>query len=494
MPKLLSQAFANYYDSVKSSSKWHKLLNKLYQDQPFLYEDIKPLIEECLNDDISSSETYFLFLRDFYQILIGFKLSNAPEDRLFGLVYPLYRKLIKHQNFCQGYLSSLYTFVISKMLGLKPPSYIESFDLSSPQLFQSGINQVEYHLPKLHFLSEKALVLCLAGIQMQDVQFINAAIKCCCFLKQLVDSCGYFPNGLWVKENEWHSLDFLCGYTVLFCFAYIVTSHEEYQKIYDNLLKQLEPLLQNHEGLLPLYPLMTKHLEKLSESNSLISTGLTFTKEDLDEINKIFGLASFTLNDIHLNITCSGFQSGIGNLSKGFVKVVSMGPHLLPLGDGKFFGIHRQPILKQRAFKDVETVSSGDSSSFSGWTRVVSLDSKLSDTWLYVQSRLFNKTCFLNFEVKHQKEKKAVYMAFFVKAEKATISKSFHLVPGSLDRYLGTAEAVTFYKESSSLKFSTDSKTEMQVIPLAGHNYFWDADFLLAYNIKDEDKLSFEIY
>ncbi len=493
MPKLLSQAFTDYYDSLSSKDSWDGLISKLYHHQSFLYEDIKPLIEECFGVDIVSNESYLFYTRNFYQLLISFKFSSVSEEEVFQLAYPLYRKLVKHQNFCLGHLSHLYTLIISDFLGFEDQGSLDKLDLSSPALFQSGFAKNENHLPKLQLLAEKALLLCLAGVQMQNLELINSAVKCCYFLKQLVDPSGFFPSGLWIKESEYNNLDILTAYTTLFCFSYFVTSNEEYKVVYEKLLAQFQVQLEKESSVLPLYPLMTKYLQKLCESNPLLYTGLEFSRDDFSDINKLFGLATFTSDVFHLSVTCSGFQSGIGSLSKGDVKIVSMGPHLHPLGDSKSFGIHRLPLLKERSFKDIQCSDKENEGLFSGWTRIVSSDNALSDSWLYIQSKLDAKKCFLNFEIKHQQQKKDVYIAFFVRAEKATISTNFHLLPGSLDRYLGKAEKITLDCGRSSLKLSTDSKTEMQVIPLAGHNYFWDADFLVAYYLEDEKKLSFEI-
>ena len=493
MPKLLCQAFTEYYGSLESKDNWDGLIYKLYNHEAFLYEDIKILVEECSCLEIASSDQYLIFCRNFYQLILSFEFSSISKDEKFDLVYSLYRKLVKHRNYGFGQLTSLYNLVIGYSLGFEDQTFFKKLELDSSNLFQSGNDILGQHLPKIHLLSEKALVLCLTGIQMQNLKLINSSIKCCYFLMQLLDQQCTVPLGLWVKENEFKTSDVFFGYTLLFCFSYLVTSNSEYQEVYERLFSQLDSYLQDQGSLAPLYPLMMKYLEKLRFNKTLIYTGQEFEISDFQEINRLFGLASFKAGKINLNLTCSGIQSGIGTLSKKDIKIVSMGPHLLPLGESSSFGIHRVPSLKERAFKDIESSIKEDKFSFSGWTRVVSQNKNLSDSWLYINAELDDVNCLMNFEIKHQKEKKDVYIAFFVKASKATISTNFHLLPGSLDRYLGKAEKVTFGSISTTLKINTNAKTEMQVIPLAGQGHFWDADFLLAYLLEDEERFSFDI-
>lgn len=494
MSKLLHRAFVDYYHALKSKDSWDFLIHKLYKHETFRYEDIKALVEECFVMDISSSDDYLFFCRDLYQLLMALEFSPDLKEKALDLIYPLYRKLIKYRYWHIGHLADLYLSVISYFLGIEDLSCIDHLDLSSAKLFQSGYKRNEQYLPKKTFLAEKAIILYLTGIQLNDIRFINAAIQCCYFLMQFVDKERCLIAGLWEKETEFNMLEALSGFCLLFqCFSFY-TSQSDHQRIYENLVVHLENYLHKSTRLHSFYPLLNKLIEKVLSTSKPLNFSSESKKIDLQQLNEIFGFRSFCSGELELNLTCSGYHSGIGTLSKKDVKIVSMGPHLAPLGETTVFGIHRIPMLKERAFKDIQSQNEDHRFNFSAWTRLVSDHSQLSDSWLWIQSEVSEQKCRLNFEIKHLKKQKQVYMTFFIKAKKATVSKNFHLIPGSLDRYLGKVEKVQFFSDKASFEIATNSQEKMQVIPLAGQDCFWDADFLLAYVLEDEKKVSFEIY
>ena len=84
----------------------------------------------------------------------------------------------------------------------------------------------------------------------------------------------------------------------------------------------------------------------------------------------------------------------------------------------------------------------------------------------------------------------SVAFSFFVKALRCRVaSQQEFLYPRTLERYEGEVQTVAFEGQDHVLELrSLSCKGTMQVIPLAGGNNFWGADFLVAYLLSAEQR------
>lgn len=144
--------------------------------------------------------------------------------------------------------------------------------------------------------------------------------------------------------------------------------------------------------------------------------------------------------------TWAGRATSLGMIRMGEVEIRAFGPQR----DASQFGIKGVGL--------------------DGWARV----SFLPEVWLHMKPEWEKKRIAFRFVGLET----SMFLAFYVKAPSCTVgSKSF--LPGGLHRFQGEAQEARF--GSVVLKASTVCK--MELIPLAGHGCFWNADFLLLFEI-----------
>lgn len=82
---------------------------------------------------------------------------------------------------------------------------------------------------------------------------------------------------------------------------------------------------------------------------------------------------------------------------------------------------------------------------------------------------------------------------FYVQAKKAELGSDVYLSK-SLRRYKDKSQKVTFEREGSQFSIENRFSCKMELIPLAGDGSFWNADFLLAFEIPVHNpKVSFQM-
>ena len=153
----------------------------------------------------------------------------------------------------------------------------------------------------------------------------------------------------------------------------------------------------------------------------------------------------------------SGEGIPLGVLHAGEIEIPAFGPHAYPLNDPNRFGIRRAYPEERWAATAAEP-----------------------DVWFEAKPNLVQgiiETRFFGL-----KSESPIAFAYYVKAEEAHIEGDI-LKPKHLRRYLGPSKKVTFIKGASRLSLDCEPAVKMEVIPLAGEGCFWNANFLIAYEI-----------
>lgn len=158
--------------------------------------------------------------------------------------------------------------------------------------------------------------------------------------------------------------------------------------------------------------------------------------------------------------TLNGSKAGMGAAQLGTARILAFGPHGHPLSNAHLFGICEAGTewCCAAAQKDV-------------WFQVEPSSSGFS---LHTLGVVFEKP---------------IALVFYVKANECQIEgKVFK--PKSLQRFVGEASTVHF--EGSSI--AIDRPLKIELIPLAGNQSFWGADFLVAFWLSPlSSKISFTI-
>jgi hypothetical protein len=79
------------------------------------------------------------------------------------------------------------------------------------------------------------------------------------------------------------------------------------------------------------------------------------------------------------------------------------------------------------------------------------------------------------------KEWDGLAFAFFVKADEAIVGGT-KIKALSLSQFEGRAQRVYF----KGLEIESEEEMDLKVVPLAGGDFFWGADFLLAFSLRNK--------
>lgn len=187
------------------------------------------------------------------------------------------------------------------------------------------------------------------------------------------------------------------------------------------------------------------------------------------------------LTKIDFTFQFAGEGRSFGALSKGNVEIVAMAPQQLPLGVMENFGIFRKSANGAGEFADIVHIEE----QLSGWLKLCNYGTALPEPgteWLHVD--LKTKNDYLTLTINPKNERSDLYFAFFVKAKEAKVEGRPALKPRSLERIQGQVKEIFFKDADEFLSLRLLNPGDIQVIPLAGGNHFFSANFLVAFPIK----------
>jgi hypothetical protein len=506
MSVTLSQQLELYYDTLKAEG-WSLALREVLGHRPNSPELLEQLRNECLNIQIETKEEYLKFAKSCLALLLLYDQNFFSPEKKIEFFSSLYLKLCEVQYPEEWQLATLYKALIGLLLGEK----VEDIYL---HVMESGVTLREYkghfpeeHLP--HFIKNGELAvlgLILSSLTSNPV-LLKKTLKLVYWLASFLQEDTMFPEGLWMKEDE-YSLSSLCFINALaFQGTSALVSSPSIDQAYHFLQKKIEGFTPRIlSSLESVYPLLQLFLMKCLQESSLTEKMSMELKEiqieserqhALKPHDQYLGYGGYQYDDFSCYCSASGVGSGYACLRKGSVDIVSIGPHFPLLGEMKNYGIYRTPMMKQTPFKDIKMEKSTTAFSFKGWTRVIqenSLSLRPGDCWIYIDLQAKGKRCEMQVRWMNGKATPELLLAFFVKADKVIIDKSYHLQPHTLDRYQGKATEVCFQKKESSLQIKNKEKCLVQVVPLAGDNHFWGAQFLVAYALPKDQETLFEIF
>lgn len=172
------------------------------------------------------------------------------------------------------------------------------------------------------------------------------------------------------------------------------------------------------------------------------------------------GLGYFRNAEKSAALTLCGLGTSLGAVRTKDVEIRAMGPQGFPLGKGEGFGIDRQP----------------DGAFMAGWTRLAASP----EAWMHLKADLKAGTMGLKFM--GLKPEEPVGFVYYVKAGSCSIDGQVYK-PKSLQRFAGSSASFLFRGKESQLKIECEPSLKGQLIPLAGEAGFWNADFLLSFEI-----------
>lgn len=364
-------------------------------------------------------------------------------------------------------------------------------------LLDNGAALIDLHeycpwlsLPYSPYHCEFGTFLSLLALMTERIDFQESALNLAYWQLNTLDCEGIPFAGLFVRETEGTPLPRLCLSYLLFQSASRLTKDSPFNAIAERLLKKIEEhIKKTKEKIDPLWMLIEKWLEKYPIQSQ---EPLELPENIYDPSTALIGYRS---SSGHVLCTLHGAGTGLGTFRLGEdIEIISYGPQYLPLAECKGFGIEGNALSDQGIRRSIIEWRR-HSFLMKGCTRLVDQPAESSlglgifrGIWLevsqeYMKPNLHLKTSFLAFE-----ETESIAFNFFVKASSCVIDGKI-LKPKTLERYEGEVCTIVLQGKESALELRNlvCSKT-MQVIPLAGENHFWGADFLIAYILSPGQK------
>ncbi|MEZ5315728.1 MAG: hypothetical protein R3E91_05955 [Chlamydiales bacterium] len=176
----------------------------------------------------------------------------------------------------------------------------------------------------------------------------------------------------------------------------------------------------------------------------------------------------------------SGCKSGMGAFFVGKVGVVNFGPQLKPLGDCSGFGLAGKgrniEISENLLSYQCRLAAPHHRDTGISWLK----DSGYCGAWIESRCAIDDNCLDITSRIEGFRPLSDFIFTYFMKAQTCYVAGSHKLTAHSLDRYQGPPQPI---KIDGLVVNPCEGFCNMEVIPLAGDNSFWEADFMISFKI-----------
>ncbi len=373
-------------------------------------------------------------------------------------------------------------------------------------------------------LAELGVVWMILGVCLKEELLQRAGLKIATWQVHLLDAQGTPHLSLWSCARSFRPSLLSIWNHVLFTMAYRLTGQNGFAQIADICRQQAWNPNAFALQLLSLIP--------PTEFSGLYQNHRPFAEE------MTVGIMKFSTPESSFMAHLSGWNSGLFSFHKKEVALVNGGPQVGHYDDLSQFGIYR---TCRRHFQEIFWEKTAYHCHLKGWTRLtaiplwIELDARLQAGQVTIEIALQEKNIEISEEVAKLRfgAKSALFgqdpasaqiayskssmsicaetgpaqnssnlaskaslatpsslsMILFLKCPKLIIGGKHHLKSTALDRYEGRAQSLELQGSQEKMTLHPDPALKMQVLPLAGGDYFWGADFLVAFPSFQESKL-----
>lgn len=416
-------------------------------------------------------------------LLEGFFEETPSLDRLLLLSFvvpqffskedPLYVKVLRHIKVLKGVEKTYTKTLVHLALLLLKEIPEEEFSIatlpSKLPLVEENPFMAAVSLPSPYEYLRIALFSWMIFLESGDEKGKEVALGIAEWQKNFVTEEGISLTSPWMKEDLFSRADLYIWNYLLFQALLGESSLTE------GLYTQIEELsMELLERVDPLTYFIAEYLEAKRGEGAVLNPSPHYF-EDL-------GAAVFQNSAYSWGVSVLGHHTGLGSFAKKKTQIVSFGPHFFPLGEIRYYGIERNYNPLEGASKDLLFEMGEEGFFFQGWTKAVYVPEE-GRLWLKATLIQGKDALRLQIQTEHLNQKNPFAFVFFVSAKSAEIGSQVKLCSSSLDRYVGQKEAIYFSSGEEKLLIEPQFSTEQEVIPLAGMNHFWGADFLVAHTI-----------
>lgn len=358
-------------------------------------------------------------------------------------------------------LAFAYHVLISYLLGLPPP-------LLQPLQMPNGSTGLETlgmtgggQVPELISIAELGSLWMILGYCLKNDTLIYAGLKTATWQAYSLDHQGSPHLSLWVRAASFNQNRLAAHNHLLFTLAYRLTSENGFLQA-----AQLQKTVYDPHAL-------TTKLQMLIPEKLEAPIRLTF-RPLAEEIT--VGLLKFATPQMSIACALSGWNSGLMSYHKNHVAIVNCGPQVTPLDDLSSFGIDRSCSLNRRRFQEVVWDKSVYNFRLKGWTKAFALPLWLEVDFAF-QAHKLSFSCF----IQEERPRDNLNFVFYCKCQKVVIGGRTSLQAGDLNRYQGKALPLELCSNDENIFLEPSSDQEMEIVPLAGGEFFWGANFLVAF-------------
>lgn len=428
-----------------------------------IYLDGKNISLEDMQESINSLEliddnTLFieeLFLISMYQYIAGadleekllYQVEKAEEQMQFNS-----QELLEANLFCKWTL-------IKALLGKKVNFNEELYSLVEVK-----------QLSKLQFFANIAVLSFFIGIIAKNTKFLEQGCRSVELIIPFMKENGEV-DVLFLHEKGDYQKDKCRVLMFLLMSMYSQLTDQDVSSFLPKLDPFVGGLFQSTDVEKRLLCRLLKKLEPgVAEYKKMSRVYL----ESEERIYKEADGFSFT--------SSKGKKVGIGSISHlGEIVVPSFAPHVLPLGKSDLYGLN--PPLRS----DVEI----NGTSVKMWNRVKSLE-PYGEHFVYSSIDCLQNSIKLESFLWTKKVDEELSLVFFVRGNAICIDGNEYK-SGGLKRIYEKTDKVVVVQGELSFTFQTGNIGTVEIIPLAGQDFFWTSDFIISFPYHQGSLLSIEI-
>ncbi len=427
-----------------------------------LYVNGKTLIEEDMKESmlaLSNIVNRNELINELYLLSMYHFLSPLnDEEPLLQIFSKLDEDSFDLTDFSDG-------LVYAKLLLAKVLCGIE---INDQKIFTS-FARMEY-LSELSEITLLGVLSLFAGIFSKKAEIYEQGCIIAELLLQVMNTDGELDVLFLIGKGQYKKDSCRVLSFILMSLYHLVTQNEKTS----SLLAKLDPF---EGGLFQTLDVETKLSCRLLE---LALSKYTPLKMRSVLENKVDGL--ITTNSLGFKYTSSTKKKdGIGSISyKGILIVPSFGPHVLPLGKSDLYGV--APSICDEGLTVDHTISM--------WNRVKSKD-YYGDHW--VHSKISTAETLLGIEsfIWSDKKDESLSLIFFIRGESIEIEdRIYH--SGGLERVYAKTTKINVDIKGKTLEIHSKDLLEVEIIPLAGQEFFWNSDFIISFPYNKEKVLSLD--
>lgn len=343
-------------------------------------------------------------------------------------------------------------------------------------------------VPHALFHAELGILWALLGHQLEDSSLKKRAVELVRWQINTLDA-SYLPLcGVFCMEGQSSFAELLAANAALFHAAAVLLDMPEGEYICQKQLQHLREMGKRGAIAIPVHFAAISHwLDNCFAAPEVHFFPLNSTI--CDPSTMMMGCREGNQSIV---CTMAGGQTGLGTYKYGDVGIASYGPQFQPLGDCRAYGIERGCFLEKSPFGAVSLDSQSQGFKLSGRARMTpppashktqSLFRRSSSPcgWVDLVQEYHQGTLTVDVSF-YTLGSTPIAFSFFMQGKRCIVDREIKLKPRSLDRYEGNIHSVSIEGGGDSLNItSLSGRGEMQVIPLAGEDHFWGADFLVSY-------------